>query len=183
MINLLPTDDKKQIRAGRVNVVLLRYNLLFVFFTVFLILSIAFAYYYLSTARQVAQTAIDDNMRKEGSYVAVKAEADAFRSQLTGAKTILDGQISYAKAALNISKLLPEGTSINSLKLDEKSFSTPLVLAVNIANEQAAIDLLKNFNSEPTLFSGVKKGKISVSSGAYPYTMELTVSMSKAAGQ
>lgn len=182
MINLLPPDDKKQIRAGRTNVVLVRYNLLIVFSVIFLTAAIGFAYYYLTTAREIAQAAIIESTRKEGSYAAVKTEADSFRSELSNAKTILDDQTSYAKAALNIAKLLPTGTALNSLKLDKQSFSTPLIMTVNIADEQAAIDLLNNFKSSP-LFSSVTKGKISVGTGAYPYTMELTVSMSKAAAQ
>jgi hypothetical protein len=182
MINLLPDNDKKQIRAGRTNVLLVRYNLLVVLSIIFLCLALGFAYYYLSSARQIAEDSVRDNVDQEGSYASVKAEADKFRSELSTAKTILDGQTSYAKAALNIAKLLPNGTALNSLKLDEKSFTAPLVLTVNINDEQAAVDLLNNFKSSP-LFSNATKGKISVGTGAYPYTMELTVTMSKAAGQ
>ena len=182
MINLLPEDQKKQIRAARLNIVLVRYNFMLVFFIVFLFACLGFAYYYLSTAHQLAENAISENTQKESDYATIKTEADTFRSELATAKTILDDQVSYAKAALNISKLLPDGTSLNSLRLDEKSFSTPLVLTVNIANEQAAIELLNNFRNSP-LFSNVTKGKITVASGAYPYAMELTVTMSKAAAQ
>jgi hypothetical protein len=182
MINLLPSNNKKQIKAGRANVILVRYNLMLVLSIIFLVTAVGFAYYYLSTTKVAAEEAINDNTGKEGSYAAVKAEADNFRTQLENAKVVLNDQTSFAKAALNIAKLLPNGTSLNSLKLDKDSFSKPLVLPVNIANEQAAAELLNNFKGSP-LFSNVTKGKISVGTGAYPYTMELSVTMTKAAAQ
>ena len=182
MINLLPPDDKKQIQAARVNVLLLRYNMILGFGIIFLALAIGVAYFFLMTSKQAAETTITDNAQKEGSYAEVKTQAENFRTQLSTAKSILDGQINYAKAALVIAKLLPEGTALNSLKLDETSFTTPLLLTVNIHDEAAAAQLLKNFKSSP-LFSNVTKGKISVGQGNYPYIMELTVTMSKEAAK
>lgn len=182
MINLLPPDDKKQIRAARVNVLLLRYNIMLGFGIVFLTFALAVAYFFLMTSKQAAETTIADNAQKEGSYAEVKTQAEAFRTQLSTSKSILDGQVSYAKAALTIAKLLPEGTALSTLTLDETSFTTPLVLTVKISDEAAAAQLLKNFKNSP-LFSNVTKGKISVGQGAFPYIMELTVTMSKKAAQ
>lgn len=182
MINLLPPDDKKQIRAARVNVLLLRYNTMLGFGIVFLALALAVAYFFLMTSKQAAETTIADNARKEGSYAEVKTQAETFRTQLSSSKSILDGQISYAKAALAIAKLLPEGTALSSLKLDETSFTTPLLLTVKLSNEAAAAQLMKNFQGS-SLFSNITKGKISVGQGAFPYIMELTVTMSKEAAR
>lgn len=182
MINLLPINDKKEIRAARVNVVLLRYNVILLITVLFLVGALAYSYYYLINAQQFATSAINSNAQKESSFTKIKTEADGFRSELASAKSILDGQMSYAKAALNIAKLLPEGTAINELKLNEQSFSTPLTLSVNIADEQAASHLIKNFKESP-FFTGVTKNKISVGSGAYPYIMEISVTMSKEAAK
>lgn len=182
MINLLPPDEKKQIRAARVNVVLVRYNILIVAAVLFLTSAVGFAYFFLENSRQLAENIIEENVTKAGSYAKIKADADAFNAEVAGAKSILDSQTSYAKAALAISSRLPEGTALSKLELTEQSFSTPLLLTINIRDEQAAAQLLSNFSSSP-LFSNVAKGKISVGSGSYPYTMELTVTMSKAAAQ
>jgi hypothetical protein len=182
MINLLPTEHKKQIRAARVNVVLVRYNVIFLATVVFLASATGFAYFFLVNSKQLAENTIAENASKEGSYAEIKTKADAFKAELASAKSILDSQTSYAKAALVISSLLPEGTSIDKLELNEKSFASPLLLTVNIRDEQAAAQLLKSFTSSP-LFSNVTKGKISIGTDQYPYTMELTVTMSKAAAQ
>lgn len=182
MINLLPTEHKKQIRAARVNVVLVRYNVLIIASAIFLASATGFAYFFLVNSKQLAENTIQENASKEGSYAEIKTKADAFKSELASAKSILDSQTSYAKAALAISRLLPEGTSIDKLEINEQSFATPLLLTVNIRDEQAAAQLLKSFSSSP-LFSNVAKGKISIGTGQYPYAMELTITMSKAAAQ
>lgn len=182
MINLLPADDKKQLRAARTNVLLLRYNLMIVFALVFLGLAIGFAYFYLMSSAKAAESTLADNTAKEGTYREVKTEAEVFRSELSNAKSIFDNQISYTTAIVNIAKLLPDGTALDKLSLDETSFTTPLVLTVNITNEQAAAQLIKNFQKSP-LFSNVTKGKISIGSGAYPYVMDLSVMMSKEAAK
>jgi len=182
MINLLPSDDKRQLKAARVNVILLRYNLLLLGSVLFLVVAGGVAFFYLTNTKTLAQESIEDNLRREGGYAAVKTEADTFRKELSSSKAILDEQVSYAKAALNIAKLLPDGTSLNELKLNQQSFAAPLILTVNIRDEQAAAQLIRNFESS-SLFSGVTKGKISVGTGAYPYTMEVTVTMSKDAAK
>ncbi|MDB5177949.1 MAG: Fimbrial assembly family protein [Candidatus Saccharibacteria bacterium] len=182
MINLLPQEEKKQIKAARMNVLLLRYNLLVGGAVLFLVGIIALGTFYLVTAEKSAETSIVENSMREGTYAEIKTEADNFRSELANSKAILDGQVSYAKAALNIASLLPDGTALNELKLNEQSFSSPLVMTVNIANEQAAINLINNFKNS-RLFSNVTKGKISIGTGTYPYVMELTVNMSKEAAQ
>lgn len=182
MINLLPTDYKKQVRAARANVVLVRYNIFIILSVIFLASASGFAYFFLVNSEQFAENTITENASREGSYAEIKAKADAFKSELASAKSILDSQTSYAKAALAISRLLPEGTSLDKLALSESSFSSPLLLTVNIRDEKAAAQLLKNFTSSP-LFSNVTKGKISIGTGQYPYTMELTVTMDKAAAQ
>jgi len=182
MINLLPAEEKKQIRAARMNVVLLRYNLLLVGGVIFLVAATALASFYLVNIKQTAEKSIQENTAREGSYAEIKTKADQFRSELSNSKSILDGQISYAKAALAISKLLPQGTALTELKLSEQSFSTPLVMNVNITDEASALALINNFKNSP-LFSNVTKGKISIGSGTYPYIMELTVTMSKEAAK
>jgi hypothetical protein len=182
MINLLPTQEKREIRAARINVLLVRYNLIILLAIAFLFGAMGYSYYYLTNAQQSATEAINENAQKEGTYATVKTEADSFRAELSNAKSILDGQTSYAKAALNIARLLPEGTALNDLKLNEQSFGTPLILTVNVANEQAASQLIKNFKESP-FFTGVTKNKISVGSGSYPYIMEISVTMSKEAAK
>ena len=51
MINLLPPEEKRQLRAARTNTLLLRYNLSLVGAVVFLGLAIGVTYVYLSNTK------------------------------------------------------------------------------------------------------------------------------------
>jgi hypothetical protein len=180
MINLLPEKDKKEIRAARSNLLLLRYNILLLIVTVFLGLAIGFTYYTLMSMQSLAEATIEDNTRKEGDYTQVKSEAAAFRSQLSEAKTVLGSQISYSKVILSISHLIPPGAVLTGLKLDGTIVSAPLVLDVKVRGEDEAATVRNNFRKSP-FFSGVTTGKITRGDPAYPYIIELTVTVQKGA--
>ena len=182
MINLLPLDAKKQTRAARANVILLRYNVLAVVAFIFLSIVLGIAYFYLANTKKQAEDSIAINASKESSYAKTKADAQVFRTELADAKSILSEEITYAKAALNIARMLPEGTSLDKVSINKESFTKPLDLTVNIKGEDQAVKLINNFERSP-LFSQVKKGKISIGSSKYPYVMNLTVMMSKEAAK
>lgn len=83
MINLLPQQEKKQIRAARTNVVLLRYSMLSFGAVIFLLGAVLVANFYLDTSEALAEEAIQDNVAKEGQYAQVKSQAESFRSELS----------------------------------------------------------------------------------------------------
>ncbi len=180
MINLLPEEQKRQIKAARSNVLLIRYNLMLLGVLVFLGLALAISYYFLISAKTTAETTIKDNSAKESTYAQVKVEADQFRVKLGDANTVLNGQLRYSKAALAIGHLIPNGAALENLKLDASSFNTPTTFTFDVSGETAAANLIQNFNSSP-LFSGVTKGKISKGSGSYPYTIDLTMIINREA--
>ena len=183
MINLLPPETKKQIRAGRTNILLLRYNIMMVATALFLVGALAVAYYYLAMVASNADRTVAENQQRASSFASIRTEAEAFNAQLTDAKTILNSQVNYSKAIMNIASVLPEGTSLDSLKLDSTSFSKPMTLLVNISGETAAKDLIQNFSSSIN-FTNVSKGKITVGTKpGFPYVIELTVTMKQEAAQ
>ncbi len=180
MINLLPPEDKKQIRAARTNVLLARYNLLIGAALLFLALACGFSYIFLMNAKASAETTIQENTQKESTYNDVKNEAEAFRTQLSDAKTIFDEQISYSKAALNLASLFPDGTAIDKLELNASSFTTPTSYNVKVKGEQEARNLLNNLQTSPFV-TGVTQGNIAIITGDYNYTLEVTFTLTKEA--
>jgi len=183
VINLLPPDDKKQIRAARSNVLLLRYNFLLIGVVVFLGLAVSFTYYYLGNSLQAANDTIAANAQREGTYSSTKAQADAFRSQLGDAKAVFDSQVDYSAALINIAHQIPDGAVITDLQLSEASFTTPLILDVNVKGKEQAAAVRDNFQNSP-LFSGVKIGTVKKGTvNGYPYSIEVTVTLSKEAAK
>ncbi|MEP6710421.1 MAG: hypothetical protein ABJA64_01755 [Candidatus Saccharibacteria bacterium] len=182
MINLLPEDEQKQLRAGRSNTLLLRYNVALFVVAVVLIGAMGFTYYYLSTTQTGYEATIATNTSKEKDFTKVKTDAATFRSELANAKQLFDSQISYSKAVLAIAKLMPTGTVLSSIKLDPTSFSTPFILSAKVKGETEALKLKENFQNSSD-FTNVTFGKINKADGNYPYTIELNVSMKPESAQ
>lgn len=181
MINLLPPDQKKQLSSARVNVLLLRYNLLIGGAFLFLVIAVGVAYVFVANEKTATQEVIDTNLAKEAEFSAVKLQTQTIRTQLSSARSILDSNVRYSKATARIANLLPNGTALDSLKLDPTSFTTPQNLVVRISGEEAATSLMSSLQKSPYVTSAVR-GKISTAQGAdsaYAYTMEVTVTFSK----
>ena len=183
MINLLPDDDKRQLRAARTNSLLVRYNILMLAILAFLGLAISVTYIYLNTTKTNAQGVIDGNQARVSSYAPVQKEADQFRTNLTTAKQILSHEVTYSNVVLEIAALLPSGVVLQSLSLDANTFGTPITLAANAKSYEAAIELKNSFQSSP-LFSDVHFTSITSTTASgtgsdYPVTVSLSVVIKK----
>ncbi len=184
MINLLPPEQKRQLRAARTNSLLLRYNTFLLGAAAFLALALITTYLYLSTAQAGAQAAIDENKAKVTSYAQVETQAQLFRTNLATAKQILDNDVAYTKIAVSIAQLLPAGTVLQNLNLDAKTFGTETVIVAQVKDYDGALRLKDAFQSSP-LFSNVHFQSITTvgASTAYPITVNLSVTIKKDAAK
>lgn len=179
MINLLPNENKKDLRAARTNTVLLRYNVILIIATLFLAGAIAVVYVFLTTIKASAEQSISDNVVKEQSYASVKAEAEAFKTSLSDAKAILSDETSYSRALVRYAQLFPEGTAINTMELSSTSFSAPQNVSVKITGQSAAQALISSMNKSPYVTDFSRKSITISQDDAYPYTMEVTFTLKK----
>lgn len=184
MINLLPAEHQSQLRAARANTLLLRYNIFLIAALIFIGLALGLVYFYLETVRTTAERNIAENNSRVSSYSSVQAEAEQFRSSLSTAKSIFDSETTYTKAVLAISRLLPPGTALDTLSLDDKTFGEPTTLSVQAKDYDAALALKDSFQSSP-LFTKVHFEDLnsSTSGSEYPITVNLSVTMSKDAAK
>lgn len=179
MINLLPDEMKKNLRAARTNTVLLRYNIILIFATLFLAGALTIVYIFLSTIKASAEQAIEENVVKEQSYNTVKQEAEAFKNNLGDAKKIFDEELSYSRALVRYAQLFPDGTVTSSIQLSPTSFNTPMDVSVKITGQSAAQALVKSMTTSPYV-TGFSNKSITISQNAtYPYTMEVTFTLKK----
>lgn len=179
MINLLPVDMKKDLRAARTNTTLLRYNIILIVAVLFLAGAVAVVYVFLSTMKMSAENAINENDRKEQTYAAVKSEADSFKSSLSDARSILSNEVSYSRALLRYAQLFPEGTAVNDMQLSEASFTSPLSVSVKITGQSAAQALIQSMTNSPYVTNFSRTSITINKDGAYPYTMQVTFSLKK----
>lgn len=183
MINLLPPEEKRQLRAARSNSLLLRYNIFLIGAVLFLGVAVGITYVYLSTTKTNAESIIGENRAKVTSFASVQAEADVFRGNLTTAKQILDNEVVYTKVMLAIAALMPSGTVLDKLSLDSQTFGTQTILAARATSYDNALKLKEAFQSSP-LFSDVHF--LSITSGGlspYSLTVSLNVTIKKDAAK
>lgn len=183
MINLLPPEEKRQLRAARSNSLLLRYNIFLIGAVLFLGVAVGITYVYLTTTKTNAEAIIGENRAKVTSFAPVQAEADIFRGNLTTAKQILDNEVVYTKVMLAIAALMPSGTVLDKLNLDSQTFGTQTTLAARTTSYDNALKLKEAFQSSP-LFSDVHFLSIT-SGGVAPYslTVSLNVTIKKDAAK
>jgi Tfp pilus assembly protein PilN len=187
MINLLPPNERAQLRAARANTLLLRYNIIMVGVAIFMVLALATVYFYLSSAKAHADSVVADNNTRVSSYSQVSTQADAFRSSLANAKSILDKEIFYSKTILLLAHQLPSGVVIDTLNLAPTTFGTPTTLALRAKDRMAVLAAKDSLQKSP-LFTDVHLISVTSPSGssgssAYPVTASLSVVISKDAAK
>lgn len=183
MINLLPDQNKKDLQAGRTNLLLVRYNILMLGALLFTVAAIAVLYFYLSTTKASAAQTISDNRAKAGEYAQVEADAAKFRTNLSTAKSILDKEVIYTNMILKFAKLVPSGVVFDTLALDPKSFGTTTLLTAHCKTAEDASALKESFQNSG-VFSDVHFQSLAINDGdttGYPYTVSLSVIINKAA--
>jgi Tfp pilus assembly protein PilN len=183
MINLLPEGYKKEIRAARTNVVLLRYNLLALGAIAFVLLSCLAVYGLLGATKSNAEATNQDNAKRAVDYEQTRKEADEYRKNLEIARKILDNEVVYTDQIFTITNLLPSGVVLDSLNLNSKDFGTPVLVNAHAKNYDAVTNLKKAFE-QSSYFSDVHFQSITDDGGnaapGYPISVVISVTINKA---
>jgi len=186
MINLMPDSAKVEIRAARVNVVLLRYIIIILVAFTFLVLLLGGSYVVLTQTKASAQQIIDANDTKAAVFSSTKTQVESLSAGLAETKTLLDQEVLYSNVLINIGQQLPEGTVVEKITLDEGSFTgTPVAMKVYAKTTEATVALREKFQSSP-LFSNVNFESVSDTSGGitgYPVSVSLTLTLNKVISQ
>lgn len=178
MINLLPPDEKRQLRAARTNTLLARYNIILLAALAFLGLAIGVVYIYLTTTKAGADATVNENSAQSAQYSSVVSEADQFRSNLTIAKQILDRETTYTKVLINTAQVLPEGVVLESLTLDDQTFGTETTLIASARDYDRALAFKDALQNSPYFTDAHFQSVDDTSSGDYPLAISLNVTIS-----
>lgn len=143
MINLLPIDNKKQLRASLHNTMLRGYvGLLFVFILIYAGV-FGFVYITIKQSQDIYRQNEAANNQRVIAYVGMRQEAGELSSNINQAKLVLDQRVDYSKVLFEIAKTLPDGVSINAVRLESKLFEGEKPLEVNLANANQSADIKK----------------------------------------
>jgi Tfp pilus assembly protein PilN len=186
MINLLPAARKADIRAARINVILMRYIVIMIVAIIILAGLIIAAFIVLDTTRDSAETKVAQNQERVTNYGTVKAEADAFRSDLATAKSILDGNANFTKLIYRIASIVPPNVILDSLALDPKTFGTQTSLNAEAKTYNDATKLKNAMLQNSDIFSNVQLQTVTTeesgsSGNSYPVKITLSVTINKSA--
>lgn len=184
MINLLPLEEKRQLRAARTNTLLIRYNIFLIIAVAFTGLAVGVTYIYLSNTETNAKQTLQDNESRVAQYSSVQSQANQFRQNLATAKQILDNEVTYSSVILQIAQLIPSGVVLQSLNLDSHTFGSDTTLVAETKDYASAVALKESF-ANSSLFSNVHFQSVtdSGSTGPYPITVNLDVTIKKGAAQ
>lgn len=188
MINLLPDEHKQEIRAARTNVLLVRYIAILVCAGLVLGGLILSAYIALDGTKQAASEKVAENQQRASEFLNTKTQADTFRSDLSTAKAILDGSVSFSKLIYKIADAVPHNVVLDGLTLDPTTFGSSVTLTASAKTFGDATKLRDSFLKNDQIFSNVRlqsvKGSGASSSGdAYPVKVSLSVVINKGALQ
>lgn len=186
MINLLPSTDKRQIRAARWNVNLRRYLIILIFAILFLSAISVGVYVILMDTKANAESLANSHKATVTANVSTEAEASAFKANLASAKSILDQQVPYTKIITGVAQALPSGVIIDNLTLSAATLGTATTLQAHAKTDTAALAILPNFQKSP-LFSNVSVQSLSQDKSGtvsnYPWSVTIGLTINKGAAQ
>jgi hypothetical protein len=183
MINLLPDERKAEIRAGRTNVLLLRY--IFITLTAVVVLGglLAGSYVVLDGAKQSAQLKVSENQSRVSAYNDVRSQADSFRKDLATAKTVLDDDTSFTGLIYKIANIVPRNVILDDLNLDPATFGSDTTITASAKTFADAGKLKDSFTKNGEVFSSVQIQSLTSSESApdndYPIKVILKVVFNK----
>lgn len=182
MINLLPPAAKKDLFAGRTNTIIVRYFwIVFILFALLAAIS-GLTYFVLSTEHASQLRERDASSLQIAQNKSLQERQQKFTKNLSIAKVILDKQTHYSKVLLNIAKIMPAGTVLNNITLDQSAYGSPIEIQLSAKTEADALNLKTAFQ-ESSLFSNVQFKSITIDSTAgaiYPVSFQIQAVINRA---
>jgi len=186
MINLLPNETKRQIRAARINVNLIKYLIFSIFAATFLALACATTYLFIINTKPVNNNAaITTNQSNSTNYDIAKNQYDTLLTNFTAAKPVVDQQIAYSTIVTNIAAALPSGVILSNLSLSSSKLGTPLTLQLKAKSTDLEQKIKVNFQNLPMFTNVTIQSSKSDSSdvSGYPISINLNTVINKGLAQ
>lgn len=188
MINLLPDDTKKQIKAARLNSILVKYLFILLFASAFLILSCLGVYILLINSKPKAATShqtssTSSSQSNQSEYSIAKSQLDTITTNITNSKALLQNQVSYSNIIVSIGENLPPNVVLANLSLSNTNLGTPIVLS---AKAKSSSDVAKTKDSlqKSQIFTNVGiQGEKTIpnDSTGYPISFSINLTINKSA--
>ena len=141
MINLLPPDNLKQLRAARQNTILTAYMLGMLIVMGVIIAIYGFAFALLKSTQLSSENTFRDNNTQVAKYTAVSKQTKEFTADLQTAKQLFSSSVPYSNALINLAHTLPKGVVLNDISLTPATLSAPSTITANTKSYESALSL------------------------------------------
>jgi len=178
MINLLPDEEKRQLRAAHTNAVVIWYIILSFAGIVFLGGVLGVSYHTLSTQKTNEEAVTIQNKTKaSNAYGQTQAQATQLASSLSEARTVLSNNVSYSKLLVDIAGDMPAGTILSELNVTSATIANPVALQFEATNNTVAQSLVTSLRADSSLFRTVTLSTMDSSGtvAGYPVAVQLQV--------
>ncbi len=185
MINLMPDEDKRQLKAARLNVSLLNYFMILLVAGAFLVFILYGSGVLLRQTEESARQLIEANNTKADVFETTQTQITELSGKLSDAKAVLDTQRSYSAILDAIGKGMTPGTVIDEIALTPATVSgEPLVVTIYATSSTATVELQESLE-QSGLFTSVTISSITESTAVsgYSVTASMTLTLTPEAGR
>ncbi len=181
MINLLADARKANIVAARANTIITRYIAIILLAFAFMSGALYVSYTLLQNTMESATTLIESNDVKADVYDDTQQQVTALSGQLTEAKEILNQEVRYSQVLIKIGQLMPEGTVLANLSLNDTTFTGAATELKAYARSATEASTLQARLQGSSLFNQVNLQGTDTSGGiaGYPVVVTLTVGLNR----
>lgn len=179
MINLLPYDLKKELKASRINSILLSCILILCFAIGFLILTCATTFLLIENSRTINEELARTSQTTNASSNSTQ-QVQTATDNLDTTKQILEQQISYSALLQAFGGALPTGVILESLNVNNDNINQPLNLQIRATSNDKISEMTSKFQSS-TVFTSYElvSSKTDNSNVKYPVTANIKLSIRK----
>ena len=151
MINLLPYEQKTELKAAHCNSNLIKYVTFLLFAFGFLVLLCLGAYIVLTTIKITNENAIANQTQSQALSPTLQASLDEANSSLESASAILNSEKSYTGLLDSISNIIPNESEIDNISASNSS--NQITIALRTKSSVTSADVQELFSSNGTFYS------------------------------
>lgn len=189
MINLLPPEVVKELRASRANTMLRRYLITALLAFIVLIGIFGGALYINQQNLEAYEQNLEESEAELAELGDIKQRIADYNEKLATAEEALAAEQKMTVLIANLSSVLPPGSVLSGISFNAESFEEPVSIQAQVDSFNKAGVMKRNF-AQSEFFTDVVLQQISEQArqegegpSAYPFTVQLQVTLTEEATQ
>ena len=159
MINLLSPRAKRDIRAARINVILVQSCVAILALTVIIGIIYGIGFWIVREEKAATLATLASQSAEAKQYDVYRKKADNFKNDLKTAKTVLDNSYSYSEFLLTLARDIPDETLITAIVIGAPTAKTgstvgSITLSARASTYNKVLELKSSLEAS-TLFENV----------------------------